>query len=177
MKRFTTLALLVLALAAVPAALADSVTPPPPTTPAPAAQQQAPSGVASPARIRLRVEILRLRARVVALRFRLHCGPDGTASQERCTAFAQTVLDRLTTLDGKVQAKIADLKSCTPDSTDAKCKNADRKIAVLTRVDEHLQKAIAKIQGRLGGAGSNGSSDSALDQAAGQLGRLAGSNG
>jgi len=123
----------------------------------------------------MRVEILRLRMQIVQLRFRLHCGQNGNASHERCVAFAQKVVDRLTKLDGKVQAKLAELKACTPDSTDPKCKNADKKIAVLTRVDTHLQNVIQKLQDWLNGQSSG---DAALDQAASSLGQTAaGSNG
>ena len=81
----------------------------------------------------MRVEILRLRMQIVQLRFRLHCGQNDNASHERCVAFAQKVVDRLTKLDGKVQAKLSELKACTPDSTGPKCKNADKKIEVLTQ--------------------------------------------
>jgi hypothetical protein len=174
MKRFTTLALLVFALAAVPAALADDGTTPPAPSSAAAAQQQARGG----GNARTRIEILRLRMQIVQLRFRLHCGKGGNASQERCKAFVQKIEDRLTKLDGNVQAKLDELKSCTPASTDPKCKNAERKIAVLTKLDEHLQNAIKRLQGWLDGTTSTDpSSDSALDQAASQLGQLAGSNG
>jgi hypothetical protein len=84
-------------------------------------------------------------------------------------------VDHLTKLDGKVQAKLAELNSCTPDSTDPKCKNADKKIAVLTRVDTHLHNVIQKLQGWLNGQSSG---DSALDQAASSLSQTAaGSNG
>ncbi len=188
MKRFAPLALIVLALAVVPAAFADDTTPAPtPPTAAPATQPATPA--TRPARqnagrpgIQMRVEILRLRMQIVQLRFRLHCGPNGNASHERCVAFAQKVVDHLTTLDGKVQAKLAELKACTPDSTDPKCKNADKKIVVLTRVDTHLQNVIQKLQDWLSGKSSSDpsspSSDSALDQAASSLGQAAaGSNG
>jgi hypothetical protein len=84
-------------------------------------------------------------------------------------------VDHLTKLDGNVQAKLAELKACTPDSTDPKCKNADKKIAVLTRVDTHLQNVIQKLQDWLNGQSSG---DSALDQAASSLSQTAaGSNG
>ena len=174
MKRFAPLALIVLALAVVPAALADDGTPAPTqptatTTQAPARQNAGRPG------IQMRIEILRLRMQIVQLRFRLHCGQNGNASHERCVAFAQKVVDHLTKLDGKVQAKLAELKACTPDSTDPKCKNADKKIAVLTRVDTHLQNVIQKLQDWLNGQSSG---DAALDQAASSLGQTAaGSNG
>jgi len=187
MKRFAPLALIVLALAVVPAAFADD------TTPAPASPTAVPAQPATPANrpaqqnagrpgIQMRIEILRLRMQIVQLRFRLHCGQNGNASHERCVAFAQKVVDHLTKLDGRVQAKLAELKACTPDSTDPKCKNADKKIAVLTRVDTHLQNVIQKLQdwlnGQSSGNSSSASSDSALDQAANSLSQTAaGSNG
>jgi hypothetical protein len=166
MKRFAPLALVVLALALVPAALAD-------TTPAPTTQPSARSNV------QLRLEILRLRVQIVKLRFRLHCGPHGEAPQDRCVAFAQRVEDRLTTFDGNVQKKIADLQSCTADSTDAKCKNADKMIALLQKIDTRVQTAIANVQKWLDGQNSTSStSDSSLDQAAAGLSQAAtGANG
>jgi hypothetical protein len=184
MKRFAPLALIVLALALIPAAFADDGTTPPSTTTTTTATTtttQPNSGGGKAANVRLRVEILRLRLQIVRLRFRLHCGPHGNAPQDTCVAFAQKVEDRLTKLDGNVQQKIADLKSCTPDSTDAKCKNADKKIALLTRIDTHLQKAIQNIQNWIDGKGSGSSSstsDSSLDQAATNLSQAAaGANG
>lgn len=168
MKRFTTLALLLVALAAVPAALADDGATPPAQ---PAAQQQTRAGDVA----RTRIELLRLRLQIVHLRLRLHCGRSGGASQERCKAFAQKLEDRLTTLDGKVQAKLAELKTCTPASTEASCKNADTKIALLTTLDEQLRNAIKRVQARLAGTTTaDAPSDSALDQAVSPLG---GSNG
>jgi hypothetical protein len=185
MKRFALLSLVVIALAAVPVAFGDDgngSTPtgqPTTTTTAPATTSQQ-SGARGAIGVGMRLEILRLRFRIVELRWALHCGPRGNAPADKCTAFAQRVEDRLTTLDGKVQAKIADLQSCTPDSTDAKCKNADKKIALLQKVDTRLQAAIQKVQDWLNGhssPSSGGSSDSALDQAAQDLGQVAGSNG
>jgi hypothetical protein len=170
MKRLAPLALIVLALAAVPAAFADDTTPP---------SQPAAAAHVSP---RLRLQIVRLRMQVVRLRFQLHCGPNGNAPLDKCVAFAQKVEDRLTTFDGNVQKKLADLKACTTDSTDGTCKNADRKIDLLMKLDERVQKAIANVQSWLDGKGSGStaapsSSDSALDQAAADLGQAAGSNG
>ena len=185
MKRFAPLALIVLALAVVPAAFADDGTPAPtspttaPTT-QPARTPPAQQNAGRPG-VQMRVEILRLRLQIVQLRFRLHCGQNGNASHDRCVAFAQKVLDKLTKLDGNVQQKIAELKACTPDSTDPKCKNADKKIAVLTRVDTHLQKVIQAVQDWLDGktptSSDSANSDGALDQAAAGLSQAAGSNG
>jgi len=190
MKRFTTLALVIFALAAVPAAFADDVTPPaPPTTTAPVtapvtAPTTAPTkpdrqkGGAGNARTR--IELLRLRLEIVKLRFKLRCGPDGKAPADKCHARAEQMLARLQKIDANVQAKLAELKACTPDSTDPKCKNADRKIAVLSKLDERLQNVIQNLKDYLDGKSAtptDPSSDSALDQAANQLGQLAGSNG
>ena len=172
MKRFTTLALLAFALAAVPAALADGGT----TAPAAPEAQQAPGTGAANARVR--IEIVRLRLQIVALRFRLHCAEAGSASQGRCTAFARKAADRLTTLDGKVKAKLDALRACTAAGTDPMCKNAGRKIAVLAQIDTHLQAAIQRLQDWLAGkTPADSSSGSALDQAAGQLGQAAGATG
>jgi hypothetical protein len=179
MKRFAPLALVVLALAVIPAAFADDGTTPPSTTTTTTATTQPNAG--GKANVGLRIEILRLRLQLVRLRFRLHCGPHGNAPQDTCVAFAQKVEDRLTKLDGNVQQKLGDLKACTPDSTDAKCKNADKKITVLTRIDTHLQKVIQNIQNWINGKSSDSSSstsDSSLDQAASNLSQAAaGANG
>ena len=174
MKRFAPLALIVLALALIPAAFADDGTTPPSTgTTTTTAATQPDTG--AKANVGLRIEILRLRLQIVRLRFRLHCGPHGNAPQDRCVAFAQKVEDRLTKLDGNVQQKLADLRTCTAGSTDAKCTNADKKIAALTRIDTHLQKVIQSIQNWIKGKSSDSSS---LDQAASNLSQAAaGANG
>jgi hypothetical protein len=176
MKRFAPLALIVLALAVVPAAFGDDTTPAPAQPAGAPATQPAQLG-AGRSGIRTRVEILRLRLRILELRFRLHCGQNGNASHDRCVAFAQKVEDRLAKLDGNVQAKLTELKACTPDSTDPKCKNADKKIEVLTKVDAYLQKVLQQVQDWLNGkssdTSSSSSSDSALDQAAASLGQAA----
>jgi hypothetical protein len=190
MKRFAPLALIVLALALIPAAFADDSTPvptQPTTTTAPATTTPADTRPAKPNAggrpgVQLRLEILRLRLQIVQLRLRAHCGQNGNASHDRCVAFVQKVVAHLTKLDGNVQAKIAELKNCTPDSTDPKCKNADKKIAILTRVDTYLQNVIEKLNAWLDGkssdSSSSSSSDSALDQAAAGLSQAAaGSNG
>lgn len=179
MKRFAPLALIVLALALIPAAFADDGTTPASTGATTTTATHPNAG--GKANVGLRIEILRLRLQIVRLRFRVHCGPHGNAPQDRCVAFAQKVEDRLTKLDGNVQQKLADLKACTPDSTDAKCKNADKKIAVLTRIDTHLQKVIQNVQNWINGKSSDSSSstsDSSLDQAASNLSQAAaGSDG
>jgi hypothetical protein len=167
MKRFAPLALIVLALALVPAALADNTTP--------STQPVARSNV------QLRLEIMRLRVQIVKLRFQLHCGAHGKAPRDRCVAFAQKIEDRLTTFDGNVQKKIADLQACTADSTHATCKNADKKIALLQKIDARVQTAIANVQKWLDGTSNSttpSTSDSSLDQAAANLSQAAtGANG
>jgi len=181
MKRFAPLALIVLALALIPAAFADDGTTPPSTSTTTTTTTATQPNAGGKANAGLRLEILRLRLQIVRLRFRLHCGPHGNAPQDRCVTFAQKVDDRLTKLDGNVQQKLADLKACTPDSPDAKCKNADKKIAVLTRIDTHLQKAIQNVQTWINGKSSDSSSstsESSLDQAASTLSQgAAGANG
>ncbi|HEY2372822.1 MAG TPA: hypothetical protein VGH82_09760 [Gaiellaceae bacterium] len=182
MKRFAPLALIVLALALIPAAFADDGTPTSSTTTTTttATTTQPNAGRGNAANVRIRVEVLRLRLQIVRLRFRLHCGPHGTAPQDKCVAFAQKVEDRLTKLDGNVQQKIAGLKACASDSAGAKCKNADKKIALLTRIDTHLQRVIQSIQNWINGKSSespSSTSDSSLDQAASDLSQAAGSNG
>jgi hypothetical protein len=161
MKRFAPLALLVLAFAVTPVAFADD------TTPAPAAPAAVAQGAGHPV-LRMRVEILRLRLQLIHLRYAIACHD---TQSDRCTQFTQKVVDRLTKVGGNVQSRIDALKQCASDSTDAKCKNADKKIDLLTKIDTRLQNVIAK----LGSPSSDSSSDSAVDQAANALGQLAGS--
>jgi hypothetical protein len=120
MKRFAPLALIVLALAAVPAALADDASP------------AAPKGhpVA-----RMQMEILQLRLQLVDLRYRIVCHKHDS---DRCTQFTQKVVDRLTKLDASVQSKLGTLQ-CTTDSTGEKC-------TVLTKLDQRLQAILQKLQ-------------------------------
>ncbi|HYA08972.1 MAG TPA: hypothetical protein VEG24_05235, partial [Gaiellaceae bacterium] len=80
-------------------------------------------------------------------------------------------------LDTNVQARITKLQACTSTSTDAYCKNADTKIALLQKLDQRLQTLIQKVQGWLSGSSTSSStgsstSDSGLDQAAAGLGQL-----
>ena len=175
MKRIVTLALVVFALAAVPAALADDGAGSTPAAPV-AAQTQAPAAKAA---LVTRVEILRLRLQIVKLRYMLHCS--GGRNADRCSAFTQKVAARLTTLDGNVKKRIGTIQqNCPSGSTDAKCKNADKRVAFLQNVDTHLQSVIARIQGggsNSGDSSSSSTSDDALGQAASQLGSLVGSNG
>jgi hypothetical protein len=171
MKRLVPLLFAVVALTAVPVALADSGGSAP-TAPARAAVGHRPAGHPI---VRMRLEILRLRVRIVRIRATRICMH---ASSDRCTAFLQKVEQQLQTLDGNVQKKLDELKACTSTSTDQTCKNADRKIAVLTKVDAKLQALIQKIQDRLDGSSTeSSSSNSSLTQAATGLGQAAGSLG
>jgi hypothetical protein len=184
-RKLVPLALVVLALAAVPVALGDDGTNPTPgsTTPAPTApttQGQAGRGDAA----RLRLQILQDRLRLVGLRFARNCRGGANGSSQQCVAFAQKVEAKLQQLDTNVQAKIAKLQACTTTSTDAYCKNADKKIALLQTIDQRLQTLIEKVQSWLSGSSSSSqssstgtstgssTSDSGLDQAAAGLGQL-----
>ncbi len=160
MKRLIPLALVALALTAVPVALGDNGGSTPPTSgQAPAGQQAGPGG---------RLAMLRMRLQLVEMRFAKHCA--NGADQQRCSAFAQKFEQRLQTLDGNVQKKIQ--ANCTSSSADQRC-------TVLTQLDTRLQALIQKVQDWLGGKGSSASSsssssnsDSSLDQAAAGLGHL-----
>jgi hypothetical protein len=120
----------------------------------------------------MRLEILRLRIQLVHLRYRIVCH---NQDSDRCTQFTQKLVDRLTKVDGNVESRIDALKQCTSDSTDAKCKNADKKIDLLTKIDTKLKDLIAKLGSPSSSSSSDSSSDSAVDQAANALGQLAGS--
>ena len=139
MKRFAPLLLVVLALAAVPAALADDSTPAAPLAPA----QHAP----------VQLQLLRIRLQLVRLRYRIACHKQ---ESDRCTQFTQKAVAGLTKLDGNVQARLT--KNCASTSTDKRCD-------VLTKLDQKLQDLIAK----LGNPASTSSDSSALDNAAGAL--------
>jgi len=168
------LALVVLALAAVPVALGDDGTNPPSTGTTPAATQGQAQGNA----VRLRLQILRDRIQLVELRFARHCGSGANGAPQQCVQFAQKIEAGLQKLDSKVQAKIQTLQSCTSTSTDQSCKNADKKIALLQKVDQRVQTLIQKAQAWLSGSSSSttssgsSTSESGLDQAAAGLGQL-----
>ena len=174
MKRLIVLALTVFALAAIPAALADDGT----TTPPTAGSSVAPGQARGP-----QLQILRLRIRLAGLVFAKHCGGSATGAPERCLDFAKKVEDRLTNLDGNVQARIAKIQStCAATSTDDKCKHAADRVALLQKVDARVTALAQKVQDWLDGkaAAADPSSDSSLDQAAAGLGKLtqqAGGNG
>lgn len=149
MKRITLLAV-VLALAVVPAALADNGTDPAP-------QQTAAGQTAAHPRVRAHVEILRLRLRIARLEFALHCRGDKRSGSQGCVDFANTVEQHLQTLDSKVQQRIQTLQACTSDSTDTSCRNAAEKIALLQKIDARVQALIAKVQAWLSGSSGSGS--------------------
>ena len=141
---------------------------------APAAQQgQAGQGNAN---ARKRIELLRLRVQLVERRFAKRCGSSSNGAPQACLDFAQKVETRLTKLDANVQARIAKIQeTCGASSTDAKCKNADKVIAVLQKIDTRVKTLAQKVQDWLAGktvASTDPSSDSALDQAAAGLGQL-----
>jgi hypothetical protein len=175
MKRFIPLALTVLALAAVPAAFADNGSIPPATGSAPTAQQGQQGPGQGAENMRARIEMLRLRIQRVELRFAKHCGSSTAKAPQVCLDFAKKVEDRLTKLDGSLQDRIAKIQqTCATTSTDAKCKNADERIALLQAIDTRVKALAQKVQDWLDGktvSSPDPSSDSSLDQAAAGLGQ------
>jgi DNA repair exonuclease SbcCD ATPase subunit len=171
MKRLTPLALVVLALAVVPVALADDTTPAAPVDSTVSAQQQPANDRAQ------RLEQLRDRIKTAVERFQKHCGTGANGAPERCSDVAKKAAERLAKLDANVQARIAKIQeTCTATSTDEKCKHADERIAQLRKVDERVTAFAAKVQAWLNGTSTGTpSSDAAVDQAASKLGTLAGS--
>ena len=184
MKRFAPLALIVFALALIPAAFADDSTPvptQPTTTTAPATTTTTTPADTRPKRSQARAvaPASSCGSRSCACGSRSSssaCGPTAARTARLARALCRVRPEgrrSLTKPRWQRQAKIARAsKNCTPDSTDPKCKNADKKIAVLTRVDTYLQNVIQKLNAWLGSnssdSSSSSSSDSALDQAAGR---------
>lgn len=160
MKRFAPLLLVVLALAVPVAALADDSTPTATTTTStPAQPPQAPQGTRHPF-ARMRLEILRLRIQLARVEYRVVCRDE---TSDACAQFTQTLVDRLTAVDQKVQAKMSSV-GCASSSADTRCD-------LLSRVDARLQKLIAKLGS---GSAPSTSDQSGLDQAASTLGGLNG---
>jgi hypothetical protein len=151
MKRFAPLALIVLALAAVPAAFADDSAPTAPSNP-PATQ---PANGHPMAHIQL--ELLRIRLQLVRLRYQIVCHKQDS---DKCTQFTQKVTDRLTKLDGNVQDKLSKLNCASTTGTDKRCD-------VLTKLDQKLQDVIAKLGSSPSPSSAPG--ESGLDNAAGSL--------
>lgn len=178
MKRLTTLALVVFALAAVPAAFADDGSPP--TRPvqdpsAASAQQQAPARPVQDPSAARPGQNLRHRVHMI-LR---HCMQRPDATPEKCLAYVKRILNRLGKLDDAIQARIAKIQdACGASSTDDKCKNAGKRVERLQKLDTRVQTVQQKLQDWLDGKSTTAAgADSALDQAANDLGQLAGSNG
>lgn len=171
-KKLVPLALVVFALAAVPVALGDDGSNPTPGSTPAAGQTQSGGGA------RQRLENLRNRIQRVEMRFAKNCSGGASGAPQQCVAFAQKVEAKLQQLDTNLQAKIQKLQACTTTSTDAYCKNADKKIALLQKIDQRVQTLIQKVQSWLDGSSSSSSStgsstsDSGLDQAAAGLGQL-----
>lgn len=194
MKWLIPLALIALALAAVPAAFADDGGTPPPaggqTTPAQTTQRPGNPGQ--------RFQILRLRLELAGLRFARHCRGNASSVPPACLDFAKKVEQRLQKLDSNLQAQIAKIQqtcgASTPTSTTTTaspptkdpCANADKRIARLQQIDARVKALAQKVQGWLDGTGgstgssSSSTSDSTLGQAATGLNQLiqqAGGNG
>jgi len=172
MKRLIPLALAVLALAAVPAAFADDGSTSPATGAAPTTQSQPGQGATN---ARQRLDLLRLRLQRAERRFARHCGSSSATAPSACVDFAKKVEDRLTKLDANIQARIAKIQQTCSTSTDARCKHADERIALLQAIDARVQALAQKVQDWLDGktvSASDPGSDSSLDQAAAGLGQL-----
>jgi hypothetical protein len=168
MKRYTILALVVFALAAVPAALADDGTTPTrpaatETTTAPAAEQSTDSPGRPAAHLRQRLHM-----------FVRHCVARTGAAPERCLARVKKILERLGKLDDRLQSRIGKIEErCGDSSTDERCKNAGKRVERLTRIDARVQKLRDRVQGWLDGKSASAGDEAGLDDAAGELGRLA----
>ena len=181
MKRFTPLALVVLALAVVPQALADDG-----TTPARPAATTATAPAVPPTEQRptVRPTVERPHPFVQNLRKRIHawvrhCVARTGAAPERCYARIKQILERLGNLDDKLQARIAKIQATCGTSNDAdKCKHADQRLERLGNLDTRVRNVAQRLQDWLDGkGGSPTDGESALDQAAQDLGRLSGSSG
>jgi hypothetical protein len=99
-----------------------------------------------------RLALLRLRVKVVAHRFDKRCADDNT--NQTCVDLATKVAGRLAKLDANMQARIDKIReACPAASTDGKCKNADKRIARLQRIDARIQTLEAKVQAWLSGTG------------------------
>jgi len=115
MKRLIPLALVALALSAVPVALADNGgSTPPATGQAPAAQQQPQQQSGANPRVRFRM---------ILMRFARHCDANATADvEQRCQAFLQR-------LETRIQAK------CSAADADKRCARLE---ALLQKLQDRL---------------------------------------
>jgi hypothetical protein len=166
-KRLFILAVVVVALAAVPVAFGDDGSNPAPGSTTPAQTQ------ARGDNVKQRLEKIRDRVQQVETRFAKRCGASASGAPQRCVDFANNVLKKLQAIDARIQAQLTKLQACTSASTDRYCKNADKKIAVLQQLDKRVQALEQKVQAWLSGtSSSSSSSDSGLDQAAAGLGQL-----
>lgn len=151
MTRLAPLLLVVLALAAaVPAAFADDSTPPAPTT---TTTTTAPTG--SHPFARLRLDILRLRLRLVRLEYRVACHD---ATSDRCAQFTQKLVSRLANVETAVEKKLTAL-DCSSSSTDRRC-------SLLVKLDAKLKDVLQELQS---GAAPSTTDESGLDSAASSL--------
>lgn len=82
----------------------------------------------------------------VAVRVLGACALAPTTSA-RCTALAGKVETAVSTLDGKLQDRIAAIQqTCAAGSTDPTCQNADQRVARLQKLEGWLQQLAAKLQ-------------------------------
>ncbi len=137
MKKFLSLVIAVVALAAVPVAFGDDNPPPPSiqTTPSGQTQGQGQGQNQGQGGAANRVQMIRMRVMLIEKRFAKRCGTDSSKAPQECIDFANKAADRLATIDTRLQAAIA-----------KGGKNADR----LQKLDDAVQALIAKIHTWLG---------------------------
>ena|SRR5258708_5395615 len=135
MKKFLSLVIAVVALAAVPVAFGDDNPPPSTiqTTPSGQTQNQGKGQNAG-----ARLQLFQVRVRLIEQRFAKRCGTDGSTASQQSIDFAQKAEQRLGTLHAKVQALIA------------KRQQAGKDVAPLAKLDTALQALVAKIHAWLG---------------------------
>jgi hypothetical protein len=141
-KRTVTLVSLLLALSA-PAALADSGTPAP-STAAPTARGD----------VRQNLDRLHDRLQKVTATFVRRC-IDGKADEAKCKAAAQKGVDRLQKLSGRIDDRVASIKShCSGNPVPKACIRADDVVEKLRKLQDVVQTLAQKLQSYLNGAPS-----------------------
>ncbi|HLY94936.1 MAG TPA: hypothetical protein VKP14_08830 [Gaiellaceae bacterium] len=133
MKTLLTLTVVALALAAVPVALGDDISPPSmiQTTPSGQAQTQGQHAGA-------RLQLIRARVVMIERRFAKRCGTDSSKAPQQCVDFATKAAGRLGTIDTKLQALIA------------KRQQAGKNVDPLTKLDTAVQTLAQKLHDWLG---------------------------
>jgi hypothetical protein len=111
------------------------------------AQSQPGTPSAQPGAGPARLAFLAVRLRRLEIRFVRRCGTAASTAPPACVAFAKRLQQPLHTLDGRIQQLIQKIQTtCASGNTDPRCQNADRKVALLQRLDTGVQKLAAKLQ-------------------------------